>query len=86
MISDHEYNRFFWASRRGMLELDLILVPFVEQRLRDLDDVDVQRYRNLLECEDTELFAWFLQRQSPEDRELAGIVEQILANARTPRT
>lgn len=86
MISDHEYNRFFWASRRGMLELDLILVPFVEQRLRDLDDADVQRYKNLLECEDTELFAWFLQRQSPEDMELAGIVEQILANARTPRT
>lgn len=82
MISDHEYNRFFWASRRGMLELDLVLVPFVEQRLRQLDDIDLQRYRRLLECEDTELFAWFLQRQLPEDPELAGIVEQILAHAR----
>jgi antitoxin CptB len=85
MISDHEYNRFFWASRRGMLELDLILVPFVEQCLRTLDDADVQRYRNLLECEDTELFAWFLQRELPEDTELAGIVEKILTHAHTPR-
>lgn len=86
MISDHEYNRLFWASRRGMLELDLILVPFVEQRLRQLDDIDLRRYIALLECEDTELFAWFLQRQMPEDPELAGIVEQILAHARTPRS
>ena len=68
-----------------MLELDLILVPFVEQKLRELDAVDVQRYRNLLECEDTELFAWFLQREMPEDTELAGIVEQILSHARAPR-
>ncbi len=86
MISNHEYNRIFWASRRGMLELDLILVPFVEQRLRQLEDDDLQRYIKLLECEDTELFAWFLQRQSPEDLELAGIVEQILAHNRTPRS
>lgn len=86
MISNHEYNRIFWASRRGMLELDLILVPFVEQRLRHLDAVNLQRYKDLLECEDTELFAWFLQRQLPEDQELAGIVEQILTHARTPRS
>jgi antitoxin CptB len=85
MISDHDYNRFFWASRRGMLELDLILVPFVEHCVRQLDDDDLARYQNLLECEDTELFAWFLQRQMPEDPELAGIVEKILANARTSR-
>ncbi|MET0377930.1 MAG: succinate dehydrogenase assembly factor 2 [Spongiibacteraceae bacterium] len=86
MISNHEYNRIFWASRRGMLELDLILVPFVEQRLHELDDIDVQRYVQLLECEDTELFAWFLQRLMPQDPELAGIVEQILAHNRAPRS
>lgn len=86
MISNHEYNRIFWASRRGMLELDLILVPFVEQRVRQLENDDLQRYIKLLECEDTELFAWFLQRQMPADPELAGIVEQILAHNRAPRS
>lgn len=69
-----------------MLELDLILVPFVEQRLRHLDAADQQRYVNLLECEDTELFAWFLQRELPEDPELAGIVGQILTHALTPQS
>lgn len=85
MISNPDFNRIFWASRRGMLELDLILVPFVEQRLRELDAANLQRYINLLECEDTELFAWFLQRQLPEDPELAEIVGQILTHARNPQ-
>jgi antitoxin CptB len=85
MFSEQEYRRTYWASRRGMLELDLILVPFVEQRLRQLSEPDQQCYSRLLECEDTELFAWFMQRDRPVDLELAGIVDQVLAFARTPQ-
>jgi antitoxin CptB len=67
-----------------MLELDLILMPFVEQHLRALDAADQQRYVRLLECEDTELFAWFMRSQRPTDTELAGIVDQIINLSRTP--
>lgn len=79
MMSEQDFNRTYWASRRGMLELDLILIPFVERRLRELDAVDQQRYVRLLECEDTELFAWFMQSAHTTDPELTGIVEQIIA-------
>jgi antitoxin CptB len=79
MLSEPDYRRIYWASRRGMLELDLVLMPFIEQRLRLLSAIDQQRYVNLLECEDTELFAWFLQRQRPQDLELAAIVDIVLA-------
>lgn len=82
MFSESEYKRIYWASRRGMLELDLVLMPFVEQRLRELPAADQQRYVQLLECEDTELFAWFLQRQQPQDAEHAAIVDIILEFAR----
>jgi antitoxin CptB len=82
MFSEPEYKRIYWASRRGMLELDLILMPFVEHRLRQLSDADQQRYVNLLECEDTELFAWFMQSQRPTDPELTAIVDQIIAFSR----
>lgn len=82
MLSDQEFNRIKWASRRGMLELDLILVPFVEEKLRGLDEENLQRYLDLLEEEDNDLFAWFLGHRKPEDADLANIVEQILAHAR----
>lgn len=78
MVSEPEFKRAYWASRRGMLELDLILVPFCEQRFRGLDEVSLARYWKLLECEDTELFAWFLRRGRPDDVELRAIVDDIL--------
>jgi len=78
MLSEPDYKRIYWGSRRGMLELDLVLMPFAERRVRELDAVDQQRYIRLLECEDTELFAWFLQRQRPQDLELAAIVDLVL--------
>ena len=84
MISDDEINRMRWASRRGMLELDLVLEPFVTARYAELDDLDRQRFQRLMTCEDQDLFAWFLGRQQPEDPELAQIVSQILDFAHTP--
>ncbi len=29
MISSEELNQLFWHSRRGMRELDVLLIPFV---------------------------------------------------------
>ncbi len=85
MTDAAELKRMRWAARRGMLELDLVLAPFVDQRFAELSAEDQARFRQLMECEDQELFAWFLGRERPQDAELATIVDQILAFARTPR-
>lgn len=82
MLETEEHNRMRWASRRGMLELDLVLEPFVNQRFLQLDAADRERYRQLMLCEDQELFGWFLRREVPEDPELAAIVHIILAFTR----
>ena len=73
-----------WAARRGMLELDLVLEPFVTACYTDLDERDRGRFQQLMLCEDQDLFAWFLRRERPEDEELANIVGKILEFARTP--
>ena len=72
-----------WAARRGMLELDLVLEPFVTARYAELGESERRSFQQLLRCEDQELFAWFMQRGQPDDQELAGIVRQILDFART---
>jgi antitoxin CptB len=76
-------NRMRWAARRGMLELDLILGPFVEQCYEDLSEPDKQLLERLMLSEDQDLFSWFLQRVEPGDEELQAIVEQILSFTRT---
>lgn len=73
-----EYNRLWWHSRRGMLELDNLLIPFVEEAYRDLNADDQARYKKLLSCEDNDMFEWFMQRSRPQDADLQRIVDLIL--------
>lgn len=79
-----EKNRLIWASRRGMLELDLILLPFLDKIYPSLEQADKEHFWSLLESEDQDMFSWFLRREDPEDPNLLRIVE-IIRETR-PRT
>ncbi|CAI8321522.1 succinate dehydrogenase assembly factor 2 [Porticoccaceae bacterium] len=70
-------NRLMWASRRGMLELDLILQPFVENTFDSLSENDQLRFEALLEREDTQLFVWLMKREQPSDPDSQRIVQII---------
>lgn len=83
-VSQTELNRLFWHSRRGMLELDVLLVPFVKEVYPTLSAEDQARYRKLLSCEDQDMFGWFMQRNSPEDSDLQYMVDMILTRAQNP--
>ncbi|MEM1153721.1 MAG: succinate dehydrogenase assembly factor 2 [Pseudomonadota bacterium] len=80
-VGEEEINRARWASRRGMLELDLVLEPFVSARYGALSERDRLRYQQLMLCEDQQLYAWILRREQPEDSELQAIVKQVLEHA-----
>ena len=77
-FTEDDLKRLRWHSRRGMLELDLILVPFAEQQLEALGDERLARYRNLLAQEDQDLFSWFIRRNQPASSELKDMVDFIL--------
>ncbi|CAA0087965.1 FAD assembly factor SdhE [Halioglobus japonicus] len=83
MIDREELNRMRWAARRGMLELDLVLEPFVTTRYAQLNEQDRQRFQQLMLCEDQDLFTWFMQRVKPDDEELAQIVSQVIQFAQS---
>jgi len=72
-------RRLTWQSRRGMLELDVLLVPFMEQGFAELSEQDKDTFVRLLECEDQDLFVWFMQRGKSEDPQLQRLVEHMLA-------
>lgn len=73
-------NRLFWSSRRGMLELDLVLLPFLDNVYDSLPQEDKERYWRLMDEQDQDLFAWFLKRENPADPDLLKIVEIVRAN------
>ncbi len=83
MADEIDVKRVRWHSRRGMLELDVLLVPFAEEAYADLSDDDQQRYRDLLECEDPDLFTWFMEHITPDDADMARIVDLVREHARS---
>ncbi len=78
MYTEDDVRRLTWQCRRGMLELDVLLVPFMEEAFRDLPQDDQDRFVRLLDCEDQDLFVWFMQRGESEDPDLQRIVGIIL--------
>jgi len=78
-------KKVVWHSRRGMLELDVLLLPFAQQEYPSLPEEDQVSYQKLLEREDPDLFTWFMEHTTPDDPELIRIVNLVLEHARKPR-
>ena len=85
MVDVAEVNRMRWAARRGMLELDLLLEPFVNEHYAGLSESDRVTFERLMTCQDQDLFAYLMQRVQPEDAALARMVEQIRLATGAPR-
>ena len=66
-----------WRCHRGMLELDLILLPFFDQHYDQLSSLEQKAFYRLLDFSDPELYAWLLTEQRPEDKGISALVELI---------
>ena len=76
-----ERNRLYWHSRRGMWELDLLLVPFLDTCDNQLSDQLKADYQRLIKEEDQDLFLWLMGRAPAADPSLQTIVQQISEHA-----
>ncbi len=76
-----ERNRLYWQSRRGMWELDLLLVPFLDGRFNQISEQLQNDYKRLLKEEDQDLFIWLMRREPVKDTSLQAIVQEIIDNA-----
>lgn len=77
-------NRVLWHSRRGMLELDILLEPFARNRFESLTPVQQRLFQEFLQHEDQELFGWLMLREAPPRKSYREIIRLILENARHP--
>ena len=79
MDQREEWNRAKWASRRGLLELDLLLSPFVEGRFVELEASLRSLYRELLYEGDQDLLEWIMGRARLKEPRFFPIVDAIRA-------
>ena len=78
MFTAKRFARLKWACRRGMLELDVLFLPFVEQAFNELEEHQKVAFERLLTCDDPDLFAWFMGHQKCQDPELSEMVQMVL--------
>lgn len=53
-------TKLAWQCRRGMLELDVILIPFLEKHFDSLELEKQQVFMRLLEESDPDLYTWIM--------------------------
>ena len=70
-------SRLIWASRRGMLELDILLSNFVANEFDNLNTDQQRQYQQFLEEEDQDLFDWLLQKRCPDNPQHQSIIQLI---------
>jgi len=77
-----QQSRLKWQCRRGMRELDDLLLAYLENRFEDAPPGDKQAFCSLLQLSDPEVMGYLLQKQQPP-AELARVVAHILDRTHT---
>ena len=81
MTIDSDLNRLRWQCRRGMLELDLLLLEFLENEYPALDTASQQAFVALLEYPDQVLQHWLFSPDADDTVDLR--VKQIVNRIRS---
>lgn len=74
---DAEVKRLRWRCRRGMRELDQLLERWLDREYPTASEPQRDVFRRLLDSEDDRLWRWFLGHESPDDVEIAALVDHI---------
>ena len=78
MSDDAELRRLRWRCRRGMRELDQLMLRYLDGRWPAADEAERAVFLRLLDTEDDKLWRWFMSRETPQEAELDALVHRIL--------
>lgn len=73
------YSKAYWACRRGMLELDLLLQPFCKEMFNGLSERLQQSFQELLTYDDPDLYRWLIGAEAPTHHQT--IIKEIRQHA-----
>ena len=77
-----QLSKLKWQCRRGMRELDELLLTYLEHRYEQAPETDKQAFQALLQLPDPDLIGYLLNKQTPAT-ELQRVVEHILKRTDT---
>jgi antitoxin CptB len=76
-FADPELRRLEWRCRRGMKELDLVLLRYLQGRLAHERDAERAAFAQFLELPDPVMARYLLAGELPEDARLAAVCRAL---------
>ena len=67
-----------WQCRRGIKEIEVLLIPFLENHYEHESLEIREAFVALLEEADLDMFEWFTRREQPDNEQMELIVNVIL--------
>ncbi|MFC4158493.1 FAD assembly factor SdhE [Chitinimonas lacunae] len=77
MYTEADKNRIRWRSRRGLLELDLVLQRFLAHEFEHLDEATLAAYDDLLMLPDNDLLDLVDGRTDSDDPRFQSLVVRL---------
>lgn len=74
-----ELKRIRWRCRRGMKELDYLMLRYVDHAWSDDSEQQREVFLKLLDTEDDKLWRWSMGYETPEDEQIAALLKRIHA-------
>ena len=78
MVAEDGQKRLRWRCRRGMRELDQLLLRYLDGPWPTASETQRAVFLRLLDCEDDKLWRWFVGRERPEDDALHELIQAIV--------
>jgi antitoxin CptB len=72
-----EFARLRWRCRRGMRELDVLLLRYLEEEYPRASPEERDAFARILELQDPEIFGYLVGRDSPAEASLRHVVVRI---------
>lgn len=76
-MADDEVRKLRWKCRRGMQELDVLTLRYLDQRYAAASEAERAVFLRLLDTEDDKLWHWFMGHDTAPDAELDALVQRI---------
>lgn len=77
----HELSRLRWRCRRGMRELDVLLLRYLERDFATASSGERAAFRAMLDLPDPELFGYLVGREHPQNPDWRDLLARLRAAA-----
>lgn len=77
-------SRLIWRCRRGIREMDILLLNYLESHYDDASAEDQNTFEELLEETDLDILSWIMEKTSPDEKyiKLIAFIRESATNSK----